>query len=145
MARPRRTISPFTGKLKGGIYSCRLSMGALRGALSSTVIQHNDSGFQALLIYIDQDAARVGLNMLNITNPTVTREQVWGAFRQAHEVRLRERDHGIWLLRDGKSGTDTAQWLYRNEETIRSWVHAANDAGCQGWNEHRSQGDRRDL
>ena len=39
--------------------------------------------------------------MLTITNTTVTREQVWAAFRRTHEVRLRERYHTILLLMDG--------------------------------------------
>jgi transposase len=70
--------------------------------------------------------------MLNITNPTVTRDQVWTAFRQTHDVRLRERYHGILLVLDDKSCPEIAQWLYRDEETIRSWVHAVNTAGLSG-------------
>jgi hypothetical protein len=49
--------------------------------------------------------------MLKITTPTVTREQVWGALRRTHEVRLRERDHCLWLWLDGKSGPELAHWL----------------------------------
>jgi transposase len=70
--------------------------------------------------------------MLTITNTAVTREQVWTAFRRTHDVRLRERYHGILLLLDGKSCAEIAQWLYRDEETIRSWVHAINEAGLPG-------------
>jgi putative transposase len=81
---------------------------------------------------MNQDAEREGLNMLKITNPTVTRERVWGAFRRTHDVRLRERYHCMLLLLDGKSGPEIAQWLYRDEETIRSWVHAVNEAGLPG-------------
>jgi transposase len=33
---------------------------------------------------------------------------------------------------DGKSCPETAQWLYREEDTIRSWVHAFNQDGLQG-------------
>lgn len=57
--------------------------------------------------------------MLTITNTTATREQVGRAFRQAHHVRLRERSHCILLLMDGKSCAEMAQWLYRDEDTIR--------------------------
>ncbi len=32
-----------------------------------------------------------GLKMLTITNASVTREQVWTAFRRTPDVRLRER------------------------------------------------------
>ena len=70
--------------------------------------------------------------MLSITNTTVTREGLWQTFRRTHDVRLRERSHGILLLMDGKSCPEMAQWLYRDEETIRSWVHAFNETGLQG-------------
>lgn len=70
--------------------------------------------------------------MLTITNTTVTRDAVWAAFRQTHAIRLRERYHGILLLMDGRSCPEIAQWLYRDEETIRSWVAAFNKAGLQG-------------
>jgi transposase len=70
--------------------------------------------------------------MLNITNPMITREQVWVEFRRTRDVRLRERYHGILLLLDGKSCPEIAQWLSRDEETIRSWVHAVNQAGLPG-------------
>jgi transposase len=70
--------------------------------------------------------------MLSITNTTVTREQLWRTFRRTHDVRLRERYHGILLLMDGQSCPEIAQWLYREEETIRRWVRACNEAGLQG-------------
>ena len=66
--------------------------------------------------------------MLTITNSTVTREHVWAAFRHTSDVRLHERYHAILLLMDGKSCPEVAQWLYRDEETIRTWVHALNEA-----------------
>jgi transposase len=70
--------------------------------------------------------------MLVITSSTVTRAEVWGVFRRTHDVRLRERYHCILLLMDGKSCPEIAQWLYRDEDTIRGWVHAFNAAGLQG-------------
>jgi transposase len=70
--------------------------------------------------------------MLRLTNTTVTREQVWTAFRRTHDVRLRERYHAILLLMDGKSCSEIAQWLYRDEDTIRTWVFAFNEAGLPG-------------
>jgi transposase len=70
--------------------------------------------------------------MLTITSLRVTREQVWAAFRRTHNVRLRERYHGILLLMDGKSCPELAPWLYRDEETIRAWVPAFNEAGLPG-------------
>ena len=70
--------------------------------------------------------------MLRITNPTITRKEVWTAFRRTHDVRVRERYHGLLLLLDGKTCAEIAQWLYRDEETIRSWVHAVNAAGLPG-------------
>jgi transposase len=70
--------------------------------------------------------------MLTITNPSVTRGPVWAAFRRARDVRWRERYHSILLVLDGKSCPEIAQWLYRDEETIRGWVHAVNQAGLQG-------------
>jgi hypothetical protein len=36
------------------------------------------------------------------------------------------------LLMDGKSCPEVARWLYRDEETIRAWVHAFNEAGLHG-------------
>jgi transposase len=70
--------------------------------------------------------------MLTITNTAVTREAVWTAFRQTHDIRLRERYHSILLLMDGKTCPEIAQWLYREEETLRSWGHAFNEAGLPG-------------
>jgi transposase len=70
--------------------------------------------------------------MLTITNTMVTRDEVWRAFRRAHEVRLRERYHCMLLLMDGKTCPEIAQWLYRDEDTIRGWVHAFNTEGLQG-------------
>jgi transposase len=70
--------------------------------------------------------------MLNISHPNVSLEQVWAAFRQTRDVRLRERYHSILLLLDGKTCSEIAQWLYRDEETIRRWVHAVNEAGLPG-------------
>jgi transposase len=69
--------------------------------------------------------------MLSITNTTVTRERVWAAFRRTHDVRVRERYHGILLLMDGKSCPEVAQWLYRDEDTVRGWMHAFNQGGLQ--------------
>ena len=70
--------------------------------------------------------------MLAITNTAVRREELWRAFRHTHDVRRRERYHCILLLMDGKSCPEIAQWLYRDEETVRSWVHAFNEAGLRG-------------
>jgi transposase len=72
------------------------------------------------------------MSMVTITNTTVTREHVWAVFRRTHEVRLRERYHTILLLMDGKSCPEIAQWFYRDEETIRTWVHAFHEAGLPG-------------
>ena len=71
--------------------------------------------------------------MLTITNPSVTREPLWTAFRRTPDVRLRARSHAILPLRDGKGCPEVAQWLYRDEETVRAWVHALNEAGLHGW------------
>lgn len=70
--------------------------------------------------------------MLKITNPTVTRETVWKAFRGSHDVRLRERYHAVLLVLDGKTCSEIAQWLYRDEETIRIWLHTVNNQGFEG-------------
>ena len=70
--------------------------------------------------------------MVTISNTTVPREDIWRAFRQTHDVRVRERYHCILLLIDGKGCPEVAQWLYREEDTIRSWVHAFNQGGLQG-------------
>jgi transposase len=78
--------------------------------------------------------------MLMITPPSSTRAQIWAAFRQTHNVRLRERYHWMLLLLDGKSCPEIAQWLYRDEGTIRSWVHAVNQAGRPGLEREASPG-----
>ncbi len=70
--------------------------------------------------------------MVTMTNTTITRDEVWHAFRRTPDVRLRERYHGILLLMDGRSCSEIAQWLYRDEDTIRTWVHAFNEAGLPG-------------
>jgi transposase len=61
-----------------------------------------------------------------------TREQVWMAFRQTPNIRLREPYHCILLVMDGRSCPEIAQWLSRDEDTIRGWVHAFNQSGLQG-------------
>jgi transposase len=70
--------------------------------------------------------------MLTITHSAVSCEEVWRAFRRTHDVRLRERYYCVLLLMDGKSCPEIAQWLYRDEETMRTWVDAFNEAGLQG-------------
>ena len=69
---------------------------------------------------------------MTITSTTVTREQVGRVFRRPPAVRLRERSPALWLWMDGKSGPEVARWRYRDEETIRAWVHALNGAGLHG-------------
>jgi transposase len=70
--------------------------------------------------------------MVTISHTTVPREDVGRAFRQTHDARLRERCHGILLLIDGQSCPEIAPWLYREEDTLRSWVHACTQGGLQG-------------
>jgi transposase len=70
--------------------------------------------------------------MVTITNTTITRDEVWRAFRRTPDVRLRERYHCLLLLMDGRSCPEIAQWLYRDEDTVRGWVHAFNHEGLQG-------------
>ena len=70
--------------------------------------------------------------MVTMTTTTITREEVWRAFRRTPDVRLRERYHCILLLMDGRSCPEIAQWLYRDEDTVRGWVHAFNSGGLQG-------------
>jgi transposase len=70
--------------------------------------------------------------MLTITNTLVTREHVGAACRRTHEGRLRERYHTILWRMDGKSGPEVAQWLYRAEETMRTWGQAFHEAGLPG-------------
>ncbi len=88
--------------------------------------------FQALQYNGVKGVEMEGLNMLEITNTAVPRDAVWHAFRRTHDARLRERYHCILLLLDGKSCPEIAQWLYRDEETIRAWVRAFNGAGLHG-------------
>jgi transposase len=70
--------------------------------------------------------------MVTITNTTTPRDEVWRVFRRVHDVRLRERYHCILLLMDGRSCAEIAQWLYRDEDTVRGWVRAFNSEGLQG-------------
>jgi transposase len=70
--------------------------------------------------------------MVTMTNTTITRDEVWRAFRRTLDIRLRERYHGILLLMDGRSCPAIAQWLYRDADTVRGWVHAFNHEGLQG-------------
>jgi transposase len=70
--------------------------------------------------------------MVTITHTTMTREEVWRAFRRTPDVRLRERYHGMLLLMDGRSCPEAAQWLYRDEDPVRGWVQAFNHEGLQG-------------
>jgi hypothetical protein len=36
------------------------------------------------------------------------------------------------LVRAGKSGPESAPWVYRAEDTRRRWVQAVNNAGVSG-------------
>jgi transposase len=73
-----------------------------------------------------------GLSLLPITHTTGPRAQVWMAFRQTHDIRLRERYHGMLLRMDGRRCPDIAQWLYRDDDPMRDWVHAFNHGGLKG-------------
>jgi transposase len=77
--------------------------------------------------------------MLKSANTTVTRDEVWHTFRRAHDVRRRERYHCILLL-DSKSCPEIARWLYRDEETIRRWVHAFHTSWLAGLEREASPG-----
>jgi transposase len=70
--------------------------------------------------------------MVTMITTTVPREEVWRAFRQTPDARLRERYHCMLLLIDGNSCPEIAPWLDREEDTIRSWVHAFNQEGLRG-------------
>jgi transposase len=70
--------------------------------------------------------------MLKITNPTVRRDQVGAVFRRCHDARLWKRYHSILRLLNEKSCCEIAQWLYRDEEAIRNWMQAINEAGLPG-------------
>jgi transposase len=69
---------------------------------------------------------------VTMTNTTITRDEVWRAFRRTPDVRLRERYHCMLLLMDGRSCPDVAQWLDSDEDTVRGGVHAFNHEGRQG-------------
>jgi hypothetical protein len=88
--------------------------------------------FQTLLVEQRETLWEEDLNLLPLTHTTVTRECVWTAVRRTPDVRLREREHRILLLRDGKSCPAMAPWLYRDEETMRRWVRAFNEARLPG-------------
>ncbi|HEY7494551.1 MAG TPA: helix-turn-helix domain-containing protein [Candidatus Tectomicrobia bacterium] len=45
---------------------------------------------------------------------------------------MRERYHGLLLRFDGHPCPDIARWLSRDDDTIRSWVAAFNEAGLEG-------------
>ena len=47
-----------------------------------------------------------GLTMLTITNATVSRDEVWRAYRHTHDVRLRERYHCIGSVLDVEMNGD---------------------------------------
>jgi transposase len=70
--------------------------------------------------------------MLTMTNTTVTRDEGWRACRRTHEVRLRERYHGLLLPRDDQRCPEVAQWLDRDGDTVRGWVPAFNPRGRRG-------------
>ncbi len=80
----------------------------------------------------EQTLQEGGLDMLTMTNPSVTREPVWEACRGAHKVRWRERYHGICLAFEGNSCAEIAPGLSRDEGPSRTWVPAVNHVGRQG-------------
>jgi len=47
--------------------------------------------------------------VVTITHTTITRDEVWRAFRRTPDVRLRERYHGMLLLIEGRSSPEMAQ------------------------------------
>jgi hypothetical protein len=70
--------------------------------------------------------------MLTIPHTTVTREEVWTAFRHTPEARWRERSHRILLRMEGSSCPAIAPWWSREAETRRGGVHACHEAGLAG-------------
>src|SRR6266436_2999459 len=74
--------------------------------------------------------------MLATTNPTVTRDEVWTAFRRTHDARLRERYHSILLLMDGRTYPKVAQWL--ESISIKSLVAMGPNAPGNGAGHSRS-------
>jgi hypothetical protein len=82
--------------------------------------------------------------VVTITTTTITRDEVWRAFRRTPDGRLRERDHGILRLRAGRSCPEVAQWLYRDEDTGRGGDMPSTMRASQAWSASRSRGDPRD-
>jgi hypothetical protein len=82
--------------------------------------------------------------MLTITNSTVTREQVWVAFRHTADVRLRERYHAIVLLMDGEAAPRWGSGSTARRRPSAPGCTRSMRLGCAGWSGPRSQGGRRD-
>jgi hypothetical protein len=98
----------------------------------STVIQHKHAGFQAL--WVEQRRLAVsleGLTLVTIMPPTITREEVWRAFRHTPAGRRRARDPWVVVVLDGQPCPEGAPWWYRDEETMRHG-RRSTEAVCRG-------------
>jgi hypothetical protein len=73
---------------------------------------------------------REGLRMLKSTNPSVTRDRVWTAFRRTHDVRWRERYQAILLRLDGKTCPEKSL-LIIPERAAQHLGHAVDTAVCE--------------
>ncbi|MBI1748427.1 MAG: helix-turn-helix domain-containing protein [Acidobacteria bacterium] len=60
------------------------------------------------------------------------REEVFNAFRQSKDARLKERFYSVLLAYDGLSLGEIAVTLRRDFSTVRQWLQLFNEGGLEG-------------
>src|SRR5262245_28398991 len=61
-----------------------------------------------------------------------SREEVYNAFRQSKDARLKERYYCVLLAYDGMNLGEIAATLCRDFSTVRQWIQLFNEGGLEG-------------
>ena len=70
--------------------------------------------------------------MLEFKDFKSTRQEVYDAFRQSRDARLKERYYCVLLAYDGLNLSEIAATLCRDFSTVRQWIQLFNDGGLDG-------------
>ena len=69
------------------------------------------------------------MKKLQITNPTLSFEEIVGLYKKERNLRLKERYHALLLMHELKNCTEVANILMRDRSTIQDWANRFNDGG----------------
>jgi len=70
-------------------------------------------------------------------------DTLWAAYRAEHDIELRTRLHGLWLLRSGRSLADTAASVGVHYRSVQRWVDWYRAGGLPAVLSHKMGGTGR--